>query len=123
LNIIPLRYYDCLIGVDWIEKHCDILDCYSKDFTCLNEEGNSRTVQGILRPIYVQEISTLQLKISFRKWCRIYVSHMEDPMKDKEPSIEYYPVLKDFEDVFEEFPGLPTKRDIDFSIDLIPGAT
>jgi hypothetical protein len=29
-------------------------------------------------------------------------------------------VLQEFADVFEEIPGLPPKRDIDFSIDLMP---
>jgi hypothetical protein len=48
---------------------------------------------------------------------------MEEPMKDKEPSLKDYPVLKEYEDVFEEFPGFPPKRDIDFSIDLIPRAS
>jgi hypothetical protein len=43
--------------------------------------------------------------------------------KDKVSNIEDYVVLKDFEDVFKEIPGLPPKRDIDFSINLIPGAT
>jgi hypothetical protein len=47
LNIILLGYYDCLIGMDWLEKHHVVLDCYNKVFTCLDEEGNSRIVQGI----------------------------------------------------------------------------
>jgi hypothetical protein len=38
------------------------------------------------------------------------------------PNLEYYAVLKDFEDVFKEVLGLPPKRDIDFSINLMPGA-
>jgi hypothetical protein len=53
LNIIPLGSYDCLIGMDWLENHRVVLDCYNKVFTCLDEEGNSRTVQGIPRPISV----------------------------------------------------------------------
>jgi hypothetical protein len=48
---------------------------------------------------------------------------MEETMKDKESSLEYCLVLKKFEDVFEEFPGFPRKRDIDFSIDLKHRAT
>jgi hypothetical protein len=39
------------------------------------------------------------------------------------PNIEDYEVLKEFEDVFKEMPGFPPKRDIEFSINLIPGAT
>jgi hypothetical protein len=38
-------------------------------------------------------------------------------------NIEDYAVLKEFEDVFKEIPRLPPKRDIDFSINLMPGAT
>jgi hypothetical protein len=47
---------------------------------------------------------------------------MEGTIKDKEPSLEDYPVLKEYEDVFEELPRLPLKRDIDFSIELMPRA-
>ena len=42
-------------------------------------------------------------------------------MKDKEPSLKYYPVLKEYKYVFEELLGLPPKRDIDLSIDLMLG--
>jgi hypothetical protein len=118
-NIILLGSYDCLIGSNWREKHYSILDCYRKDFTCIDDEGNARIVKGIPRPIYVQYISTLHLKIIFRQWCKIYAVHMEEPMKDKDPSIEDYPILKEYEYVFEEFPGFSPERDIDFFIDLI----
>jgi hypothetical protein len=45
---------------------------------------------------------------------------MEDTMKDKELSLEDYPVLKGYKYVFEELPEFPPKRDINFSIDLMP---
>ena len=33
-----------------------------------------------------------------------------------------YPFLKEFSDVFlEEIPGLPLKRELDFTIELVPG--
>ena len=47
---------------------------------------------------------------------------MEETPKEKVPNWEDYAVLKEFEDVFKEVPGLPPRRDIDFSIDLILGA-
>jgi hypothetical protein len=31
--------------------------------------------------------------------------------------------LQEFEYVFQEIPGFPPKREIDFSIDLVPGAS
>ena len=48
---------------------------------------------------------------------------MEEEPKDKVPNLEDHAILGDFEDVFKEVPGLPPKRDIDFSINLTSGAT
>jgi hypothetical protein len=46
---------------------------------------------------------------------------MEEATKDKVENIEDHLILRDFEDVFREIPRFPPKRDIDFSIDLVPG--
>ena len=65
----------------------------------------------------------MQLKKCYKKGCQIFAAHMEEASKDKVPNLEDHVVLEDFEDVFKEVPGLPPKRDIDFSINLIPEAT
>ena len=57
VNIIPLGSYDCPIGMDWLEKHHVVLDCYKKKITCLDEEGKQGKIQGILRVVAVREIS------------------------------------------------------------------
>jgi hypothetical protein len=67
LNIIPLGSHDCLIGMDWLDQHRVILDCYNKSFTCLDEEGNLRIIQGIPGAVIAREISYLQLKESYIK--------------------------------------------------------
>ena len=106
LNILPLGYYDCLIGMDWLDQHHPFLDCHNKEFACLDEEGNLRTMQGILKVVTVKEISALQVKKSFRKCCQIFAAHMEETPKDKVSNIEDYAILKEFEDVFKEIPRL-----------------
>jgi hypothetical protein len=53
LNIFHLGSYECLIGMDWLDQHHAILDCHNKAFTCLDEEGNWRVVQGIPRAVTV----------------------------------------------------------------------
>jgi hypothetical protein len=65
----------------------------------------------------------MQLKNSFRKGCQIFVAHMEEATRDTVESIEDHPILKYFKDDFGEIVGLPPKRDIDLSIDLVPGAS
>jgi hypothetical protein len=121
LNIFPLGSYDFLIGMDWLDQHHAILDYHNKAFTCLDEEGNQREIQGIPRVVAIREISTMQLKKCYRKDCQIFAAHMEEESKDKVPILEDHEVLEEFEDVFKEIPGLPPKRDIDFSINLTPG--
>jgi hypothetical protein len=119
VKLIPLGSYNCLIGMDWLEKHHAILDCYKKIITCFDEEGKQGKIQGIPRDVVVREILAMQLKKSFRKGYQFFSSHMEDATKDKVERIEYHLILKYFEDVFKEILGFPPKRDIDFSIDLV----
>jgi hypothetical protein len=46
---------------------------------------------------------------------------VEETPKDKVSRIGDHAVLKEFEHVFQEVPGLPPKRHIDFSVNLLPG--
>jgi hypothetical protein len=64
----------------------------------------------------------LKLKKCYIKGCQIIAAHLAETPRDKVPNLEDYAVLEDFEDVFKEVPILPPRRDIDFSINLMPGA-
>jgi hypothetical protein len=47
-----------------------------------------------------------------------------ESIEDKGPKFEDYLVLQNFKDVFlDEVTRLPPKRDIDFSIDIVPRST
>jgi hypothetical protein len=72
--------------------------------------------------VVAREISSMQLTKSFRKGCQIFVAHLEEETKDKVEIIEDHPTLRNFGDVFREIPKFPPKRDIDFPIELVPGA-
>jgi hypothetical protein len=47
---------------------------------------------------------------------------VEEPDNTKGPSLEDFSLLQEFEDVIQEIPGFPPSREIDFSVDLFPGA-
>jgi hypothetical protein len=73
--------------------------------------------------VAVREISAMQLKKCYQKGCQLFAAQVEEASQDVVLNLEDHEVLKEFKDVFQEVPGLPTKRYIDFSINLMPGAT
>ena len=101
-----------------MDQHHALLDYRNKRFTCLNEEGNQVTVQGIPRAVAVREISAMQLKKCYRKGCQLFAARVEEESQDVVSNLEDHKVLKEFKDVFQEVPRLPLMRDIDFSIIL-----
>jgi hypothetical protein len=77
----------------------------------------------VSRPVSIREITTLQVKICIRKGCKILVVHINYNEKEESKNeIDNFPVLQEFQDVFQDIPRLPPKREIYFSIDLIPRA-
>ena len=89
----------------------------------MDEEGNPRVVRGIPKVIFVRQVSAMQLKKFYRKGCRLYVAHVLEARENETPRLEEFHVLQEFRDVFpDEILGFPPKRDIDFTIDLVPRA-
>jgi hypothetical protein len=59
----------------------------------------------------------------FRKGCPLYVIQALKTIEGAKPNPDDHPILREYKDVFpEEVSGLPPRRDIDFSIELAPGA-
>jgi hypothetical protein len=105
--------------MDSLDTHHDVLYFHNKKFTCLVEEGKQSMVQGLPRPISIREILALHLKICFRNRCQLYATHVGEPYQTKGTSLEYFSVLQEIEDVFQEIPGLSSRWDINLSIDLV----
>jgi hypothetical protein len=57
----------------------------------------------------------------FQKMMSIICSPCGRAKNTKGPRLEEFLVLQEFEDVFQEIPWLPPKREIDLSIYLVPG--
>jgi hypothetical protein len=124
LNILPLGSYDIIIGMDWLEKHKVILNCYEKSLTYRDENNIVRTIQGIKKLVSVRAISTMKFKKCMNKGFQVYVVQITNLLeKEIKPSLEEFAVLHGFRDVFvDEIPKIPPRREIDFSIDLRPGS-
>jgi predicted aspartyl protease len=125
LNIIPLGSYYIIIGMDWLERHKVVLDCYEKSLTYKEENNIVMTIQVIKKPVSFRQISAMQFKKCMSKGCQIYDIQVKNLLdKENKPSLEYFSILHEFRDFFvNEIPELPPGREIEFSIDLFPGST
>ncbi|GKF15007.1 hypothetical protein Tco_0056469, partial [Tanacetum coccineum] len=60
------------------------------------------------------------------KGCPVFLANVitkETKDKSEKKRLEDVPIVQDFPDVFpEDLPGLPPTREVEFQIDLIPGA-
>jgi hypothetical protein len=63
LNILPLGSYDMIIGMDWLEQHKSILDCYTKILSYKDNFCTIRTTQGIPKPVSIRQVSMMQLEM------------------------------------------------------------
>ena len=65
----------------------------------------------------------LRAKRLLWKGCQGYLAHVVDTRKEV-LKLDDIPVVREFPDVFpEDLPGIPIDREIEFSIDLLPGTS
>ena len=68
-------------------------------------------------------ISAMQVRRLLRKGCEAFLALVLD-YKRGQIELENILVVKDFSDVFpEELPGIPPVREVDLSIEILPGTT
>jgi hypothetical protein len=110
-----------VIGMDWLESHEVILNYKMKRLILVDDEEQRRVIIGRNQGVSLRFVSSLQLRKSMCKGCKIYAILALNE-KGVTEGLEHLPMVKEFADVFlEELPGMPPKRELEFTIDLKPG--
>ena len=120
---LSFRELDVILGMDWLSRHQAIVDCRMKRVTLRTPNEDEATFIGERSNHLSNVISTATARIMVRKGCEVYLAYVIDMVKAR-PNVSDIPTVSDFPDVFpEELPGLPPHREIEFAIDVVPGAT
>ncbi|GJV18529.1 putative reverse transcriptase domain-containing protein [Tanacetum coccineum] len=105
IDLIPLGEgsFDVIVGMDWLSNQKAVIVCHEK----------------IVRiPVEGGKVLCVQEERNFGKTKTLMST------KANEATLSDIPIVRDFEDVFlEDLSGLPPQRQVEFRMDLIPGAT
>ena len=100
-----------------------VVGCRMKRVTLRTSSGEEVTfiLEGSNHLSNVISVATARTMV--RKGCEAYLAYVIDTKK-LEPSLSEIPTVCDYPDVFpKELLGLPPQREIEFAINIVPGAT
>ncbi|XP_073049027.1 uncharacterized protein [Primulina eburnea] len=115
--------FDIILGMDWLERNNAVVDCKGKEvkLRTQNQEevvfhGKSKGRKSLL--------SASQAWKAMKSGEYIYLAMVSEAKEEVELKLEDIPVVRDFPDVFpEELAGTVPDREVEFEINLVPGAT
>ncbi|GJS53677.1 putative reverse transcriptase domain-containing protein [Tanacetum coccineum] len=118
---IELGMFDVIIGIDWIVKHDAIIVC-SKKVVRIPYGNKTLIVESDKGVSRLKVISCIKARKYIERGCHLFLAHVTEK-KPKEKRLEDVPVIRDFLEVFpNDLLGLPPPRQVEFQIDLVPGA-
>ncbi|GJZ28743.1 putative reverse transcriptase domain-containing protein [Tanacetum coccineum] len=124
---VELGSFDVIIGMDWLAKYHALIVCDEKVVRV--PYGNEVLIirgDSCDSGSKLNIISCTKTQKYIEKGCQVYLAQVttkkaED--KSEEKRLEDVPIVREFPEVFpEELPGLPPTRQVEFQIDLVPGA-
>ncbi|GJR81791.1 putative reverse transcriptase domain-containing protein [Tanacetum coccineum] len=124
---VELGSFDVIIGMDWLAKYHTLIICDEKVIRIpygnevLIIRGNNCDSESKLNII-----SCTKTQKYIEKGCQVYLAQVTSKKaedKSEERRLEDVPIVQEFSEVFpEDLPGLPPARQVEFQIDLVPGA-
>ncbi|GKC05122.1 putative reverse transcriptase domain-containing protein [Tanacetum coccineum] len=128
LLLIELGSFDIIVRMDWMAEHRADVVCYEK-YIHVSYENDMLIIQGersgVKNESRLEVISSIRTQKYIDHGCQVFWIQMmkEEKTKIPERRIEDVPVVRDFPEVFpKDLPGLPPTRQVEFHIELIPGA-
>jgi len=112
--------YDAILGMDWLSNHHAHVDFYHMRVTFKMTRTPEFTFEGVKNEKKMQIISAFKTTKLLRRGCQGFLAIMMDK-KETELKVRRYS-NGEYPNVFsEELSGLRPDREIEFSINMLPG--
>lgn len=124
VDLLPLelRDFEVILGMDWLTKCKANLNCSKKRICLVGLNKKKVYFRGDKLEKPKVMISALKAGKMLKKGCEGFLAYVIGE-KETKSEIEDVPVVREFLDVFpDELPELPPDREVEFGIELIPGA-
>ncbi|TYJ96975.1 DNA/RNA polymerases superfamily protein [Cucumis melo var. makuwa] len=118
---LELQRLDVILGMDFLFAHYASMDCHRKEVV-FRKPGFAEVVfKGMRKVVSRSLISILKAEKLLRKGCTAFLAHIVVVQREKLKPEDVH-VVKEFLDVFlDDLSGLPPDREIEFTIELLPG--
>ena len=115
--------FDIIIGMDWVyANHVEVL-CFDKALLLPLSNGKSVIIFGNKPSRSLRFISCMKAGKYLQKTYFAFSTHIVDMNDNKKKMIKEVPRVYEFPDVFpKDLPILPLVHQVEFRIDLVPGA-
>ncbi|XP_076898112.1 uncharacterized protein LOC143551598 [Bidens hawaiensis] len=124
IDLLPVELgsFDIVIGMDWLSKNHAEIVCHEKLVRIPLSTGETLVILGEKKGAALGIITCMKARKYLRKGCYAFLAHIVEK-KPEEHRLEDIPIVRDFPKVFpEDLPRLLPARQIEFRIDLLPGA-
>ena len=120
---LSFKEFYVILGMDWLSRHQVMVDYRMKRVTLRTPNEGEVIFIGKRSNHLSNVISATTTRKMVRKGCEANLAYVIDTVKAR-PSVSDIPTISDFPNVFpKELSGLPPQREIEFAIDIVPGAT
>ncbi|GJU97705.1 putative reverse transcriptase domain-containing protein [Tanacetum coccineum] len=118
---IELGTFDVVIGMDWLVDQDAVIVC-GKKVVHIPVKNKTLIVEGDRGASRLKIISCIKANKYIERGHQLFVAHVTEK-EPKEKRLKNVPVIRDFPEVFpDDLPGLPPPRQVEFKIELVPGA-
>ncbi|XP_076912208.1 uncharacterized protein LOC143570440 [Bidens hawaiensis] len=122
LFLMTLGGFDVVLGMDWLSNYDANIVCGEKLIQLKAPDGSPVTIRGDRSCLMPRVISMIKDGRLMQRGCTAYLAYVIDSKADC-TKLEDVPVVREFPDVFpDDLYDVPQDRQIEFQIDLIPGA-